>query len=402
MAKSKIYVGLEIGTTKTCMIVAEIKPDSSVKILGIGEERSSGIRKGEISDFPQARTAVKAALLNAEDVSDVDIASVFLSVTGSHIQGLNNRGTYRLNDDSSGIGKEDIAEVKEIAGDIGISTDRFYLHRVIREYVIDGQNHSTSPFGLMGKTLDADFHIIHGLKTRVQNSIKCVREIPLDVDDVVFAPLASAQIVLSKENKESGALAIDIGGGTTDYALYIEGSLVASGCIPVGGDHITNDIHLVTHIPLSKAEKIKISEGDASGNPSPGTVRVTDDNGHLEEEIERQTLNEIIRFRLLETMELVLEAIPKEYEGKIGSGVFLTGGASLTRGLAHLVSEVFGLPAFRPEAKAIDMSGVLAYLEEPQYSTALGLIRYAQIMEEERTAEEASVGGFIKKIWPFS
>jgi len=318
MAKSKIHVGLEIGTTKTCMIVAEIKPDSSVKILGIGEERSAGIRKGEISDFPQARAGVKAALLSAEDVSDVDIASVYLSVTGSHIKGENNRGTFRLSDDSNGITKGDIDEVKEIASDIAIPTDRFYLHRIIREYLIDGQNHATSPFGLMGKTLEADFHIIHGLKTRVQNSIKCAREIPLDVDDVVFAPIASAQIVLSKENKESGALAIDIGGGTTDYALYVEGNLVASGCIPVGGDHITNDIHLVTHIPLSKAEKIKIAEGDASGNPSAGVVKVTDENGRLEEEIDRQTLNDIIRYRLMETMELVRDDIPTEFEGKIG------------------------------------------------------------------------------------
>lgn len=401
MAKSKIHVGLEIGTTKTCIIVAEIKPDASVKILGIGEERSAGVRKGEITDFPQARAGVKAALLNAEDVSDVDVASVFLSVTGSHIKGVNNRGTFRLSDQSAGITPDDVDEVKEIAGDLGIPSDRFYLHNVIREYLIDNQSHATTPIGLLGKTLEADFHVIHGLKTRVQNSIKCVREIPLDVDDVVFAPIASAQIVLNKEQKESGALAIDIGGGTTDFALYIEGTLAASGCVPVGGDHITNDIHLVTHIPLSKAEKIKIAEGDASGNPSAGMVKVTDDNGRLEEEIDREELNEIIRYRLLETMELVRDALPEEHLGRIGAGVFLTGGTSLTRGIAHLTSEVFGLPAFRPEARAVDMSGVLAYLEEPQYSTALGLIRYAQITEEERLAEEKGVSKLLKKIWPF-
>jgi len=250
MGKTKIHVGLEIGTSKVCMVVGEVKPDGAVKILGVGETQSAGVRKGEISDFASVRSCVKTALLEAEDVSDVDIHSVFLAVTGSHIEGLNNKGTFRLPEDEPAVMLEHVEEAKDIARDVAIPSDNVYIHNVIRQFWLDGQEHATTPVGLLGKSLEADFHIIHGIKTRIQNSIKCVREIPLDVDDVVFSPIASAQIALNRQRKDAGALVIDMGGGTTDYVLYLNGAIAASGCVPVGGDHITNDIHLVTKIPL--------------------------------------------------------------------------------------------------------------------------------------------------------
>ena len=403
MAKSKIHVGLEIGTTKTCMVVAEVKPDSSVKILGVGETRSAGVRKGEIADYPQVRACVKAALLEAEDISDVDINSVYLAVTGSHISGVNNRGTYRLPEGDPEIAARHVEEVKEIASDIAIPSDHVYLHSLIRNYVVDGQPHATMPVGLLGRTLEADFHIVHGVRTRIQNSIKCVREIPLDVDDVVFAPIASAQIALTRKRKEAGALVIDIGGGTTDYVLYVNGAISASGCVPVGGDHVTNDIHLVTHIPLSKAEQVKRTEGDASGNPecSLGTVTVPDEGGFPAIEIKRQILNDVIRWRLEETLGFVKAELPDGMLERVGTGVFLTGGTSLMTGFGELACEVFGLPVYRPEQP--DVSGVHAYFKDPQYSTALGLIRYAQILEEERpdSAAIGKVGDFFRSLWPF-
>ncbi len=403
MSKSRIHVGLEIGTTKTVMVVAEVKPDGSVKILGLGETRSAGVRKGEIVDYPQVRACVKAALLEAEDISDVDINSVFLAVTGPHIEGVNNRGTYRVPEGDPEIRSEHIEEVKEIASDIAIPSEHVYLHSLIRNYIVDGQPHATMPVGLLGKTLDAEFHIVHGVRTRIQNSIKCVREIPLDVDDVVFAPIASAQIALTRKRKEAGALVLDIGGGTTDYVLYVDGAILASGCIPVGGDHVTNDIHLVTHIPLSKAEQVKKTEGDASGDPakSEGIVRIPDEAGFPEVEIKRQILNDVIRMRLQETLELVKSRLPKGGLERVGTGVFLTGGSSLMKGLGELACDVFGLPVYRPERP--DVSGVHAYFKDPQYSTALGLIRYAQILDEERPHVPGlgKVGGFLRSLWPF-
>lgn len=396
MPKTKIHVGLEIGTSKVCMVVGEVKPDGAVKILGVGETPSAGVRKGEVSDFSSVRACVKTALLEAEELSDVDIHSVFLAVTGSHIEGVNNKGTFRLPEEEESVLMEHVEEAKDIARDVAVPSDNVYIHNVIRHYWLDGQEHATTPVGLLGKRLEADFHIIHGIKTRIQNSIKCVREIPLDVDDVVFSPIASAQIALNRERKDAGALVIDMGGGTTDYVLYLNGAIAASGCVPVGGDHVTNDIHLVTKIPLSKAERIKKLEGDASGDPakSVGTVSIADDKGFPEHTIERSLLNDIIRYRLEETMKLVVKELPEDCLEKVGSGVFLTGGASLTKGFGELADKVFGLPVYRPEQP--DVSGVHAYFRDPQYSTAVGLIRYAQLVDEERNS--SAKGGLFGKL----
>ncbi|MEO1856283.1 MAG: cell division protein FtsA [Rubritalea sp.] len=402
MAKSKIYVGLEIGSSKTCMVVGEVKADSSVKILGVGETKSVGVRKGEISDMANVRTCVREALLEAEDVCDVDIRSVFLSVTGSHITGVNNRGTYRLPDEDQEITNEHVEESKEIARDIAIPSDNVYLHNIVRQYWIDGNEQASNPVGLLGRTLEADFHIVHGIKTRVQNSIKCAREIPLDVDDIVFAPIASAQIALKRQYKEAGALVIDIGGGTTDYVLYLNGAVAASGCIPVGGDHVTNDIHLVTQMPLSKAEKVKCTEGDASGDParSVGTVTIPDDKGFPELEIKRQLLNDIIRGRLEETLQLVRQNLPDGALEKVGTGVFLTGGSSLMRGFSELAGNVFRLQVYRPDQP--EVSGIHEYFRDPQYSTVVGLIRYAQLMDEDRPMERSGIfSKLVKAFWPF-
>ena len=402
MAKSKIHVGLEIGTTKTCMVVGEVKPDGPVKILGVGETRSAGIRKGAITDYPQAKAGVKEALLQAEDICDVDISSVLLSVTGLHIDGVNNLGTYRLPDEEEEIHEGHLAEATEIARDLAIPADHVYLHNFIRHYRLDGQEHAVSPVGLLGRSLEVDFHIVHGVRTRIQNSIKCVREIPLDVDDVVFAPIATAQVALEREHKDAGALVIDIGGGTADYVLYLKGAIAASGCIPVGGDHITNDIHLVTKIPLSRAEELKKNEGDCSGDPARGVgnVPVKDDQGLVESEIKRSLLNEIIHGRLEETLRLIRDRLPDGCLNGVGSGVFLTGGTSRMRGLTELANEVFGLSIY--VADQVNMSGIHASFRDPQYSTAVGLIRYAQILDAEREAEtKGFFGKLMRLFWPF-
>ncbi|MBT8038259.1 MAG: cell division protein FtsA [Verrucomicrobiae bacterium] len=403
MAKTKIHVGLEIGTTKTCMVVGEVKPDGSVKILGVGETRSAGIRKGEISDYPQARAGVKDALLKAEDVCDVDISSVLLAVTGSHIEGVNNRGTFRLPDEEDEVHAGHLEEATEIARDLAIPGDHVYLHNFIRHYRLDQHEHTVSPIGLLGRSLDVDFHIVHGIRSRIQNSIKCVREIPLEVDDVVFAPIATAQVALEREQKDAGALVIDIGGGTTDYVLYLKGAIAASGCIPVGGDHITNDIHLITRIPLSRAEALKKSEGDASGDPARGigNVKVIDDNGFEEGEIKRSLLNDVINGRLEETLSLVRDRLPADALQGVGAGVFLTGGTSRMRGFSDLAHAFFDLPIYL--AEQANISGVHANFRDPQYSTAVGLIRYAQILEAERGGEGGggTMNKIMKSIWPF-
>lgn len=397
MAKSAIHVGLEIGTSKTCMVVGEVRPDGSVRILGVGETKSVGVRKGEISDFHQVRTCIREALLEAEDVCDVGITSVVLAVTGSHITGVNTRGTYRMPESANEVENIHIEEADEIAKEVAIPAENVFITALVRKYLLDDQPHSTKPLGLVGKTLESDFHMIHGIESRLRNSLKCVREIPLDVVHYAFAPIASAQIALDRESKAEGALVIDIGGGTTDYVLYLDGAIEASGCIPVGGDHVTNDIHLVTHIPLSKAETLKCTEGDVSGDAarSVGVVTVNDEKGFTESEIQRSLLNDVMRGRLAETFELVKERLPEGALAQVGTGVFLTGGTSLMRGIGELANEVFDLPVYRPEQPEID--GVQAYFRDPQYSTAVGLIRYAQVVDEESRTESQG-NGFLNKL----
>ena len=398
MARTKIHVGLEIGTSKICMVVGEVKSDGSVKILGVGQSKSVGVRKGEIYDFPQVRACVKDALVKAEDASDVEIGSVFLSVTGAHIQGVNHLGSYRLPDNEDTISPDHVNEAKEIARAVAIPQDHVYIHHIIRRFGVDGFHHAASPIGLTGRTVDANFHVVHGIRSRIENQIKCVREMPLDIDDLVFAPIATAQVALDREARERGALVIDIGGGTTDYALYSDGMIEASGCIPVGGDHITNDIHLVTGLPFSKAEMLKVREGDASGDAarSVGMVTVGDEKGFAEAEVKRQLLNDIIRQRLEETLGLLRRRLPEGAIERIGTGVFLSGGTSLMRGFGELAHEVFQRDIYRPEPP--ELSGVQASFKDPQFTTALGLIRYAQIVESDRAPKR----GFLGRLWPFS
>jgi cell division protein FtsA len=399
--RSKIHVGLEIGTSKTCFVVGEVKPDTAVKILGIGVTKTAGVRKGEIYDFPLARACLRDALVKAEDASDVEIGSVFLAVTGSHIQGTNSRGTFRLPAGQSVVEPEHIEEAKTIARDVHIPSDHVHLHPIIRNFRLDDLEQRASPVGLYGKTVEADYHIVHGIGNRIQNSIRLVRETPLEVDDVVFSPIATAQMALDQEQRERGALVIDIGGGTTDYALYLDGAIAASGCIPVGGDHVTNDIHLVTGLPFSKAEKLKIMEGDASADParSVGTAKLVDDRGFAEVEVRRSILNEIIRQRLEETLRLVRQRLPEGSVGAIGAGVFLTGGTSLMRGFSELAFDVFGRDIYRPEPPEI--SGIQTSFKDPHYATAIGLIRYAQILEAERTPPPGCLGKIGRLFWPF-
>ena len=385
MAKSTIYVGLEIGTSKICVVVGEVRADDSIKILGVGQAASRGVRKGEIVDFENAQACLHDALVRAEDRSDVMINNVFLAITGAHVESFNNRGTIRIPDGQDDITDDDLEEVKEIARDVDIPQENVFLHSIVRDYYVDGQDKLQSPTGMFGKILEADYHIIHCIKTRVQNTIRCVREIPLDVEDVVFSPVASAQVVLSQENKNRGALLIDIGGGTTDYVMYSGGAVSSSGCIGVGGDHITNDISVVMKIPLTKAERLKVKYGSAmlSESPDPEPIIIDDDPQLAGREIDAGLINEIINARMSETLERLRDQLSGDGELEaLGAGVFLTGGCSKLQGLDKLTEQIFNLPVSRGNID--NMSGASAAFENPQYSTPMGLIRYAQILEASR------------------
>lgn len=385
MASNDLMVGLEIGTSKICVVVGEARLDGTTKILGVGQAPSRGVRKGEIVDFETAMKCVLEALSDAETKSDVMIKGVYVGVTGAHIQSFNNRGCVILPDDHDEIDEQDIEDVKINAREVSIPAQNAFLHSIIQHYHVDGQDGVLNPVGMLGHKLEADFHIIHGVRTRIQNTIRCVKELPLEVEDVVFNPLASAQVVLGQQQKNMGALVIDIGGGTTDYILYVDGAVKQSGTLGIGGDHITNDISMGLRIPMARAEKLKIDEGSVIlGNCLPGeTVVLKDDSGFAGKEVERETLNTIIHLRVRETLELLRRTLEEEsFINFIGEGIFITGGCSLIRGIDNLVEEIFEIPARIAHAQT--MSGLTSALQNPQFSTAIGLIKYAQAVQAER------------------
>lgn len=383
MAKSTIYAALEIGTSKICVVVGEAKRDGAIKILGVGEAKSKGVRKGEILEFDKVQTCLNDALVRAEDRSDVMIRTVFLGITGAHIQSVNNRGLHCLPEGRTEIQEKDVEEAKESARNVDIAEDQTFLHSVARQYIVDGVEGVRLPVGRQGRQIEADYHIIHGLMPRIQNSIKCVREIPLEVEDVVFNPVAAAQVVLSRDAKREGALMIDIGGGTADFVLYEDGMITVSGCIPLGGDHISQDIAQAVQIPHSRAESLKINTGSClvDGSLEGESVRIEDDNGFAIGEVERSFLNEVIQLRVQE----IFEQVRQRCEGhlsRLAAGVYLTGGSSLLKGIDLVAKDVFGMKVTRSGSSPV--SGVTAMFEKPQYSVPIGLIRYAQILDQEK------------------
>jgi cell division protein FtsA len=385
MASNDLMVGLEIGTSKICVVVGEGRPDGTIKLLGVGQAPSRGIRKGEIVDFETAMKCLHEAVVDAEQKSDVMIRSVYVAVAGAHIQSFNNRGCVMLPDDRDEIDEQDIEDVKVSAREVSIPAQNAFLHSIIQHYHVDGQDGVLNPIGMLGQKLEADFHIVHGVRTRIQNTIRCVKELPLEVEDVVLGPLAAAQVVLTQHQKNLGALVIDIGGGTTDYIVYIDGAVKQSGVLAVGGDHITNDISMGLRIPMTRAEKLKIEEGSVTlGNCLPGeTILLKDDSGFAGKEIERETLNTIIHLRMREVFDLLKRTLEEEsFINYVGAGIFMTGGCSQLNGIENLAQEIFEMPAHVAHAQT--MSGLTSAFENPQLSTAIGLIKYAQAVQTDR------------------
>src|SRR5580693_10789636 len=399
MARDNIFVGLEIGTTKVCVVVAEARHDNTLKILGVGNAPSRGIRKGEIVDFETAKRCVHDAIADAEERSDVEISEVYLGISGGHIRSFNNRGIVVLEEGREEIDEQDLEDVRTNAREVSLPMEDCVLHTIIQHYYVDGQDGVLNPVGLLGKKLEADFHIVYGIRTRIQNAIRCVKELELETADVVINSFATAQAVLDKNYKQLGALVIDIGGGTTDFVVYVEGAVRQSGIIAIGGDHITNDLSIGLKIPSARAEKLKLEEGDVTlGNAFPGeTIVLRDETGFAGREIERESLNQIIHERLREALDIVKRQIEADQNlHYVGAGVFITGGCSQIRGLEHLASDIFGMPVTM--AHALPMAGVTSAFENPQFSTGLGLVKYAHLVQMDRPVSSGLIRNAFQRI----
>jgi len=394
MAKTILHVGLEIGTSKVAAVIAETRSDGLLRIIGTGESPSRGVRKGEIVDIGKITLCLNDAVSEAEEKADREIGDVTAAVTGAHLDSLNNRGGIQIPDDRDEIEDEDIQEVEQSALDVTIPTGNVFLHTMVQRYYVDGQEGVASPLGMVGRKLEAEFHIVHGTKTRIQNNLRCIREANLRPATVVMSAVASAQAVSEPADRDSGVLVVDIGGGVTDYILFRDGSVRHSGVLAVGGDHITNDISIGLRVPTKLAEKLKLEHAEVSpaSLSARGTVEVEDTTfagGH----VERRVLNMVAEARVRELFALLKRRLNFERHAQfVGAGVLITGGTADLKGIASLASDVFGVPARVALPKPL--MGPSSLFESPRFSTALGLVLYAQALQEAQ--EDTSIIDIVR------
>jgi cell division protein FtsA len=384
---SSIIVGLEIGTSKICVVAGEINPASALNIIGVGQARSRGVRKGEIADATLAEEDVRNAIVEAEQMANVEIRSVYLGVTGNHVRGFNNHGVHPVVSADREITAEDAQDVIKNAKAINLPVDHTVVHAIRQHFHVDGQSGILNPVGMYGARVEVDVHVVHGHVDRLKNSIAVVKGLQLEVDEIVFTGLASALALLSNEQKELGSLVIDLGGGTTNYAVYSEGIIKHTGVLAVGGDHISNDLAYGLKVPLGRAEQLKLEHGSAllessvKGQTlsSPGALGLPAKSINLEH------LRRIMSLRLEETFGLIESELSHlGLLDRLRAGVFLCGGGARIPGLRELASNVFELPAFLGRTNSI--SGLKSALDQPEFATAIGLVKFGSLQHKRKPA----------------
>ncbi len=376
LPKEKIIVGLEVGTSKVCAVVGEVLDDGNIMVIGVGQANSEGVRKGEIINIDAAVECIHAAVADAEESAGVEIHNVYAGVSGGHIRSFNNRGTVPVTNDDREITEEEVRNVLLNAKAVNIPMDHVVIHAIRQHFFVDGHDGIQNPVGMIGAKLEADVHVIHGVRTRLQNTIKCIKHVPLDVANIAVSGFASALAVLTSEHQQLGAVVIDMGGGTTDYMVYSESTIQHSGVLAVGGDHITNDVAIGLRIPMNRAETLKVEQGAVEVPPEDEIIALKREVGLPDRQVSRQQLCRIMNLRVEETLTLVKKELEKQkLLDYLGAGVFITGGCARLRGLESLASQVFGLPVHI--GHSLTVGGPTSAIESPEYSTAIGLVRYA-------------------------
>jgi len=369
LPKEKIIVGLEVGTSKVCAVVGEVLDDGNIMVVGVGQANSEGVRKGEIVNIEATVECLHAAVADAEESAGVEIHNVYASVSGGHIRSFNNRGTVAVTNEEREISEEEVRNVLLNAKAVNIPMDHVVIHAIRQHFFVDGHDGIQNPVGMIGAKLEADVHVIYGVRTRLQNTIKCIKHVPLDVANIAVSGFASALAVLTSEHQQLGAVVIDMGGGTTDYLVYSEGTIQHSGVLAVGGDHITNDVAIGLRIPMNRAETLKVEHGTV-------TVPIEDEMLTLKREVSKQQLCRFMNLRVEETLTLVKKELEKhKLLDYLGAGVFITGGCARLQGLEPLAAQIFGLPVHI--GHSLTVGGPTSAIESPEYSTAIGLVRYA-------------------------
>lgn len=389
-----LVVGLDIGTTKVSALVAE-RVDDRVDIIGAATAASTGLRKGVVINIEETVRAIRGAIAEAERMAGVPVHSVFAGISGGHIRGFNSHGIVAVSEDE--ITHLDVERVIDAAKAVAIPHDREVIHILPQEYVIDDQDGIREPTGMHGVRLEAKVHIVTSGASSARNVVRCANHAGLEVDALVLQQLASAEAVLTQDEKDLGAALVDIGGGTADIALFSGGAIVHTAVLPFGGNHVTSDIALGMRTPQTEAEALKCRHGRAHlRDVEPqDIIEVPSVGGRAPRPLSRQILCEIIEARVEEIFQLVRAEIRQTgYEELLASGVVLTGGSSQLAGIEELAEEVLGLPVRRGAPQAL--TGMAEGLDGPEFATSIGLVRYGA-RHIERKAPRAHDTGLIGK-----
>ncbi|PLX90611.1 MAG: cell division protein FtsA [Desulfuromonas sp.] len=372
--RENLIVGLDIGTTKICCIVGNLTEDE-LEIVGFGSSPSKGLRKGVVINIESTVEAISKAVREAELMAGCEIKSVFAGIAGGHIKGLNSQGVIAIKNRE--VSNEDLKRVIDAAKAIAIPMDREVLHILPQEFIIDDQDGIREPLGMSGVRLEAKVHIVTGAVASAQNIIKSCNRAGVDVADIVLEQLASSEAVLSADEKELGVALVDIGGGTSDIAIFSEGAIKHTSVLSIGGDHLTNDIAVGLRTPMAEAEKIKQAYGCCltSMVGKDENIEVPSVGGREPRVLSRQLLAEILEPRVEEIFSLVNREIVKSgYEDLIASGVVITGGSAILPGMPELAEQIFNLPVRR--GTPCDIGGLKDVVDSPIYATGVGLVKY--------------------------
>ena len=378
--KEEIIVGLDIGTTKIACIIGELSSEG-LDIIGVGTHPSTGLRKGVVINIDATISSIKKAVEEAELMAGCEVNTVYAGIAGGHIKGFNSHGIVAIKDRE--VRPSDLARVVDAAKAIAIPMDREVIHVIPQEYIIDDQDGIREPIGMAGVRFEAKVHIVTGSVTSAQNIIKCANACGLDVADIVLEQLASSEAVLSEDEKELGVAVVDIGGGTTDIAIFSGGSIVHTAVLSVGGSHLTNDIAVGLRTPMAEAERIKQRYGcGMTSRVSPEeTIEVPSVGGRPPRVLSRQILAEIIEPRVEEIFSFVAREIRNSgCEDLIASGVVITGGTTILEHMPELAEEVLGMPVRRGLPKGV--GGLVDVVRNPKFATGVGLVQYGAQNEE--------------------
>ncbi len=378
----EILVGIDVGTTKVCTLVGRVEGEKTIRIIGVGIEPSGGIRKGVIVDLASATEAIRRSVRQAEQTSGLEIASALVSLAGAHVSSVNSRGVVAV--PGGIIDASDVGRALEQARAVAIPHDREIVHVIQRGFRVDGQEGIRAPLGMHGYRLEVEAHIITAAASTVDNLRQCVQAAGVEAQGFVLNPLASAEVVLSEQERQMGVVVCDIGGGTTDLAIYVEGDVWHTMVLAVGGNHITQDIAHGLRLPLVQAEEVKKQQGHAVrsevGAEEYFTIRPFGEDHPVR--IHRQDLAHIIEARTAEMFALILQEIKRSgYDGLLPAGIVLTGGTSALPGIRRVAGEVLAMPV--RTAAPENLLGLVDRLNSPAYATSVGLLHWALTMHEQ-------------------